>query len=343
MEKQFFKIIENERLLGANNSAKKLIEKLNELNLTEKDIKDIYFKFIEIHASIFDKNQNNGNLIFENIHRIFAENILLKNNDIISCLFLNELINHDSNGNKISHNEFLKQIRTKFGENSELTFFFKQNIKKLYPNFKDIKKESFCYIFALNIYKSYEINFNARITEKQQYLLLDFFENSFSKNILTELKMFFEIYHIEYDSLNVELFSIDSKKTKNKFINLFFNVDDYIKEKKKFFNNYYIIISYSFWEDDFYDSKTCILKAKENECGILCYKNIEQINIIDEEGECFGTINFKERDSLYKLKNMSEISYLNKFSYSVSFEILKNIDNINDINDIKKIEGIKEG
>lgn len=346
MQNERFRYITNENIINANNAAQKLVKELNKLNISYLECRELYYSFLEIHSILYDKSNKDANYIYKQINKILYnlrnnESFCLKENSNSYNCFWDILLTSDSKGNICDVNDFMKNCRTKFGDKNELIDKFNYIIRKLYPEYKEIKLQS--YKFEFGFYKKlYTIYFNGRIPKEEINNLIKKIKGHNCEKFSNIIKLYLDQYHLEYSNFKCTITSLSQQELRKFYNSLTDYMNDYLNEHIENVDNYYVILNDGGWEDEDYSWK-CICVAnivKENSKFDMKYHIIGQTEEMDDyEDDVWGyfdlIIKNENNDRCNKIiKDKIIIPY---FKSSSLFDLLLNIDNIETIDQINNI------
>lgn len=232
----------------------------------------------------------------------------------------------------------------KYGEKNLLINKFNYIIRKLYPEYKEVKSQSYKFEFGVN-QKLYTICFDGRIPKEEINNLIKKIKEHHYKNFGNIIKLYLDQHHLEYYNFNCNVNELSQQELRDFYFDLVHhritNTNDLNKHIGNV-NNYYVILNDGGWEDEDY-SWRCICVAnivKENSKFDMKYHIIGQTEEMDDyEDDIWGDFDLiiknENDDRCNKIfKNKIIIPF---FKSSSLFDLLLDIDNIETIDQINNI------
>lgn len=136
-----FKSINQENICAANKVAERMLKELKNTKIHYQQSRELYFACLEFFSILYDKEIDSKTAIeiFVRTKQLLMDKYLNLEKDSQSInIFWNTIITSKADGNECSVDEFLKNLRMKFGEKADIVLKLTSIAETMYPNCNQI-------------------------------------------------------------------------------------------------------------------------------------------------------------------------------------------------------------
>ena len=140
-----FKAINQNCIIAANKTAERMLKELKKIKMDYVGYRELYFACIEIYSIIYGNQTDNISIhqIIDILNELYDKKIGFVKDKHYYNIFWNTLITSNKNGEECDVDEFLKNMRMKFGENARVVCTLTTIVEKLFPNCNQIKLQTY--------------------------------------------------------------------------------------------------------------------------------------------------------------------------------------------------------
>lgn len=336
-----FKSINQETICAANKVAERMLKELQNTKTDYQQSRELYFACIEIH-SIFYSDETEDivyKYVINLLNLLNKKNIGFMNDSISYNIFWNVLITSDINGEKCDVDDFLKNLRMKFGENTNIIIYLTEIAENLYPNCNNLKLESYKFEFIKNEQK-YIISFCGRISKTEISKMLKQLKNNPSEFLYKKILMYLNQHHLEYSNFQWKKSEVDKEFCTefNCCSTYYLRNNDYLYDVQKF-DNYYLIMYTKNWiDEELCLTNICLMKYECEKFNIICQRYNEYFDYDYGQDYDYKQLSFRNifDNDILQIENNENIIPM-VITYDKLFELLMNMDQIKTVKDVKEI------
>lgn len=197
-----FKSINQETICAANKVAERMLKELQKTKTDYQQSRELYFACLEFFSILYDKEIDDESAIeiFVRTKQLLMDKYLNLEKDSPSInIFWNTIITSKADGSKCSVDEFLKNLRMKFGEKTDIVLRLTSIAEKMYPNCNQIKLQTYKFDF-IKFQKQLSIEFSGRIAKEQINEMFEYIKNEQFEKFALRMKCYLAQHHIEYSN-----------------------------------------------------------------------------------------------------------------------------------------------
>lgn len=209
MQKEF-KNINQETICAANKVAERMLKELQKTKPYYQQSRELYFACLEFFSILHDKEINDEFAIeiFYRTEQLLEEKYLKLEEDCpVINIFWNAIITSNADGEECNIEEFLKNLRMKFGEKAEIVLRLTNIVEKMYPNCNSIKSQTYKFDF-ISFRKQTTIQFSGRISKEQINEMFEYIKDERCENFACMIKYYLDQHHLEYSNFEEKLTKI---------------------------------------------------------------------------------------------------------------------------------------
>ena len=208
-----FKSINQENICAANKVAERMLKELKNTKIHYQQSRELYFACLEFFSILYDKEIDDESAIeiFYRTEQLLEKKYLNLEKDSPSInIFWNTIITSKADGNECSVDEFLKNLRMKFGEKADIVLKLTSIAETMYPNCNQIKLQTYKFDF-IKFQKQLSIEFSGRIAKEQINKMLEYIKNEQFEKFALRMKCYLDQHHIEYSNFEEKLTEINQE------------------------------------------------------------------------------------------------------------------------------------
>lgn len=336
-----FKNINQENICAANKVAERMLKELKNTKIHYQQSRELYFACLEFFSILYDKEIDDESAIeiFYRTEQLLEKKYLKLEKDSPSInIFWNTIITSNANGEECDVDEFLKNLRMKFGEKSDIVLILTSIAKKMYPKCNQIKLQTYKFDF-IYLHKQATIQFSGRIDKDQLNKMLEYIKDEMCENFALMMKYYLDQHHLEYSNFKENLTGINQEIINATDARLIREYDDYYLDIKCLDNYFLMLQDSGNWMDDDEDiseSRICVVKYQD-----------ENLNIISQLTQKFDDWYDKKisHDYFYIQKNLTNGKELTVDEEIIPyythpdklFELLQKLDQIETVEEVKEL------
>lgn len=334
-----FKSINQENICAANKVAERMLKELKNTKIHYQQSRELYFACLEFFSILYDKEIDDESAIeiFYRTEQLLEKKYLKLEKDSPSInIFWNTIITSNSNGEECDVDEFLKNLRMKFGEKSDIVLILTSIAKKMYPKCNQIKLQTYKFDF-IYLHKQATIQFSGRIDKDQLNKMLEYIKDEMCENFAFMIKCYLNQHHLEYSNFKESLTGINQEIIKATDARWISEYNDYYFNIRHYDNYYLMLLDFGNWiDEDICESRMCVVKYQD-----------ENLNIISQLTQKFNDWYDKKisHDYFYIQKNLTNGKELTVDEEIIPyythpdklFELLQKLDQIETVEEVKEL------
>ena len=208
--KEEFKSINQKTICAANKVAERMLKELQKTNPYYQQSRELYFACLEFFSILYDKEIDDESAIeiFYRTKQLLEEKYLKLEKDCpVINIFWNAIITSNADGEECNVDEFLKNLRMKFGEKAEIVLRLTNIVEEMYPNCNSIKLQTYKFDF-ISFRKQTTIQFSGRISKEQINEMFEYIKDERCENFALMMKYYLDQHHLEYSNFEEKLTKI---------------------------------------------------------------------------------------------------------------------------------------